>query len=498
MKVPRRLLAPGVFGLSLCVAGAATATAPEPFKLGTLSFSECDLKDRTEGDLLGALCARMEVPEDPARPDGRKISLRVGLVKAHNAEPLADPVFFLAGGPGQSAVEAFPMIAPGFTRIVEKRHVILVDQRGTGDSNPLKCEGDEGESAFGADDASLEAQADFVKRCVHALKDKADPRFYTTSVAVTDLDRVRAAIGAENINLIGGSYGTRVAQVYLRQFPTRVRSIVLDGVVPPDLVLGNEHARNLESAVQGIFKRCRDDSACHAAFGDPAADLARMQAELKLRAVAVDYRDPKSGEALKEEITLGDLGAVVRLFAYAPETAALLPLALHEAVNGRPEALLAQSRLVSGDLGEQIMHAMQLSVICSEDAPFFASRAEDVDTVMGTAFVDVMQAQCAVWPKGVRPDDFHVPKSSAVPTLLLSGEFDPVTPPRYGASTVKHFSNGRHLIAPGRGHGLLTAGCVPRLVAQFVDEADTGKLDAECLKDLPVIPAFVNRNGWQP
>ena len=484
--------------LALLWVGSDLAAESEPFELGTLRFTDCDLKNRAQGDLLGALCARLEVPEDPAQPDGRKISLRIGLAKANNAEPQTDPVFFLAGGPGQSAVESFPLVASGFARIREKRHVILVDQRGTGDSNALKCESAEGKSAFAAEDESLEAQAAFVRRCLDALKGKADPRFYTTSVAVTDLDRVRAAIGADNINLIGGSYGTRAAQVYLRQFPERVRSIVLDGVVPPDLILGNEHARNLEVAVQGIFQRCRDNPACHAAFGDPAADLKRLQTELRVRAIAVDFRDPQSGEALKEDFTLADLNVVVRLFAYAPETAALLPLALHEAVNGRPEALLGQSRLVTGDLGEQIMHAMQLSVICSEDAPFFEARDADLDTIMGTAFVKVMQAQCAAWPKGARPDDFHVPKVSAIPTLLLSGAFDPVTPPRYGESTVKHFSKGRHLIVPGRGHGLMLAGCMPRLVAEFVEDADAAKLDIGCLKDLPVIPAFVNRNGWEP
>jgi pimeloyl-ACP methyl ester carboxylesterase len=484
--------------LSLLLGSAIATAGTEPFKLGELSFSDCDLKNRAQGNLIGALCARMQVPEDPAAPDGRKIDLRVGLVKAHNAEPMADPVFFLAGGPGQSAVESFPMVVQGFARVLEKRHVILVDQRGTGDSNALKCEDAAGESAFSADDESPEAQTAFVARCLAALKDRADPRFYTTGVAVTDLDRVRAAIGAEKLNLVGGSYGTRVAQVYLRQFPARVRSIVLDGVVPPDLVLGNEHARNLEVAVQGIFKRCYDSQSCREAFGNPADDLLRLQAELRERPMVVDYRDPKSGEALKEELALADLGSVVRLFAYAPETAALLPLALHEAVNGRGEALLAQSRLVTGDLGEQIMHAMQLSVICSEDAPFFVARSEDEGSIMGTSFVEVMKVQCAAWPKGARPQDFHTPKSSDVPTLLLSGEFDPVTPPRYGESTVAHFSKGRHLVAPGRGHGLLTAGCVPRLMAEFLEDADASKLEVECLKDLPVIPAFVNRNGWEP
>lgn len=477
---------------------AAAPAAADSFQLGSLMFSTCDLPDRSDGDLLGARCAYMQVPEDPAHPEGRQIRLRIALATANNVNPASDPVFFLAGGPGQSAVEAYPQIAAGFARVLEKRHLLMVDQRGTGDSNPLKCEGKAGESAYSADDDSAEAQIAFVRGCLKSLADRADPRFYTTTVAVTDLDRVRAAIGAEKINLIGVSYGTRVAQVYLRQYPERVRSVVLDGVVPPDLVLGNDFARNLDSAIQGIFERCRKDTDCHAAFIDPAADLKALLGELHEHTLRVDYRDPKSGESISEDMTAADVVSVVRLFAYAPETAALLPLALHEAVNGQPQALLAQSRLITGDLSEQIMHAMQMAVLCSEDAAFFVARAEDAATVMGNEFLDTLRTQCSVWPKGERPADFYAAPLSAVPTLLLSGEFDPVTPPRYGDATLQHFSKGRHLVVAGRGHNVMAAGCVPRLLAQFVDQADASALDVSCLKDFAAIPAFLNRNGWAP
>lgn len=489
--------------ICVCCAGLlallswSTVRATEPYTLGALTFKDCDLKNRTQGGLLGAQCAELVVAENPAAKEGRKITLRIGLLKAHNAQPLADPIFFIAGGPGQSAVESFPTVASGFARLLEKRHVILVDQRGTGESNPLRCE-DESDALVAVDNANPQTQQDFIKRCLDGLRNKADPRFYTTTIAVQDLDRVRQALGVEQINLMGVSYGTRVAQVYLRQFPKQVRSIVLDGVVPPDLILGNEHAQNLEVAIAAMFQRCRDDQSCRDAFQDPLADLRRLQAELHLRSIAVDFHDPKSGEMLKEDLTLGDLGGVLRMFAYAPETAALLPLVLHEAANGRPEALLAQSRLVSGDLGEQITHAMQLAVICSEDADGFKARPEDADSIMGTDFVDVMSAQCADWPKGARPDNFHSLQSSSVPALLLSGQFDPVTPPRYGESTLTQFSKGQHLIAPGRGHSVLTAGCIPRLTAAFIEDLDAAALEVSCLDNLPIIPAFINRNGWTP
>lgn len=477
--------------------GLAHADASE-FVLGELHFRACDLKDRTDGVLLGARCARLSVPEDPAAPDGRQISLRIGIASAQTANPLPDPVFLFAGGPGQSAVEAYPEVAAGFARLRERRHVILVDQRGTGDSNPLKCEDAEGSSGFSAEDASDAAQTAFVQRCLEKLADRADPRFYTTSVAVGDIDRVRAAIGAEQINLIGVSYGTRAAQVYLRQFPDRVRSVVLDGVVPPSLVLGMDHARNLETAVQGIFARCREDADCHRAFGDPAVDLDRLLAELRAAPLPVSFRDPKSGEMLKEELSAYDVIGVVRLFAYSPEISALLPLALHEAVESRPEVLMAHSRLISGDFGEQFMHGMQLSVICSEDADLYRERPEDEATLLGTAFVHTMQVQCAAWPKGSRPDDFHQPRPSEHPVLLLSGEFDPVTPPAYGDETLKQFGNGRHLVVPGRGHGQLNIGCMPRLLSAFIDAADASGLDAKCLDTISAIPPFVNPNGWTP
>jgi len=467
--------------------------------VGELHFADCDLKNPAMADVLGAQCTTLSVPENPAAPEGRKIELRIGLVPAKTAEPEPDPVFFLAGGPGQSALDSFPQIAPAFQRILEKRHVVLVDQRGTGGSNKLVCKGEEDESSFSAEDNdSAEAQQAFAAKCAKELSDRADPRFYTTTVAVGDLDLVRKALGAAKVNLVGGSYGTRAAQTYLRYYPDSIRSIILDGVVPPSLALGNEHAKNLEAALASIFKRCRDDDACRDAFGDPAQDLAKLKLQLRETKVPVHYRDTKTWALRDEDFGFGHLASTVRLFAYQPEAAALLPYALNEAAEGRFETLMAQSDMILGDLGEAIMHGMQLSVICSEDAERFVVDPADADSLLGTDMVTGMQAQCAGWPKGERPKDFHDPIVSDVPVLLMSGEFDPVTPPRYGEETVKGYANGRHLVVRGRGHIVLTAGCMPRLAAEFIDKTDAKALDASCLDVMPVIPAFQNANGWGP
>lgn len=488
------------WAIAIAVATALASTgAAAKRTVGSLEFSDCDLKNPVIADVLGAQCTTLSVPENPALPEGRKIDLRIALVPAKTADPQPDPVFFLAGGPGQSALDSYPQVAPGFERMREKRHIVLVDQRGTGGSNKLVCKGEEAESTFSAEESNdPDAQKAFAERCAKDLSERADPRFYTTTVAVADLDAVRKALGADKVNLVGGSYGTRAAQTYLRYYPDSIRSIILDGVVPPTLALGNEHAKNLEAALASIFKRCRDDAECAKAFGDPAEDLAKLKLQLRSGQQAVRYRDTKTWAMRDESFTFGHLAATVRLFSYSPEAAALLPQALNEAAEGRFETLMAQSDMILGEIGESIMHGMQLSVICSEDAERLAIDPADADSLLGTDMVSVMQAQCAGWPKGDRPKDFHDPIQSDVPVLLISGEFDPVTPPRYGEETAKGYAKGRHLVVRGRGHIVLTAGCMPRLAADFIESNDAKALDASCLDAMPVIPAFINANGWGP
>jgi pimeloyl-ACP methyl ester carboxylesterase len=188
----------------------------------------------------------------------------------------------------------------------------------------------------------------------------------------------------------------------------------------------------------------------------------------------------------------------VRLYAYAPAAAAMLPLTLHEAAEGRAEPLMAQAQMMLGQVSEQIMHGMQLSVLCSEDAAGLRADPADAGTVLGTEFLDFSLAQCAVWPRGAVPEDFHAPLRSDAPVLLLSGEFDPVTPPRYGEQVLAGLPHGRHLVLRGQGHNVIGVGCAPKLLARFVDTADAKGLDAACLDKLAYAPPFVGFYGWEP
>lgn len=478
---------------------ALSAIAPTQARtLGRIVFQPCTLSPESAALSVQAQCARFTVPENHAAPDGRRIELAIAWVPANDAAE-DDPVFMLAGGPGQSARESYPQVAPAFREVLEKRHVILVDQRGTGESNRLICRDREGENAVMEErDATPAAARAFAERCRASLAKKADLRLYTTTDAVQDLDSVRAAIGADKIALVGISYGSRLAQQYLHRYPQRTRTVVLDGVVPNELMLGSEHAKNLEAALDLQFAQCTKTPACAKAMGSPREHLRALQARLKTAPPTVRYRDPITATPQTETLTPGALQTVVRLYAYLPAAAAMLPLILHEAADGRYALLAAQARLMHTQVGESIMHGMQLSVTCSEDAAGLSVDPADAGSVFGTDFIEFIQAQCAIWPKGDLPRDFHFALKSQAPVLLLSGEYDPVTPPRYGAQVLEGLPNGRHLVLRGQGHNVLPVGCMPKLLARFIDTADAKSLDASCLDGLSYTPPFAGFHGWEP
>jgi pimeloyl-ACP methyl ester carboxylesterase len=463
--------------------------------VGTVDFVPCELESIAGSGRIKAECARLEVPENPAAPAGRKVVLQVAWVAARVSRAEPDPVVFLAGGPGQSAVESFPDVAAAFEPLRKRRHILLIDQRGTGRSSPLKCPLPDWKDPANSKPAAVRRQT---AECLAQLGARADPRFYTTSDAVRDLEAVRLALGSPRLNLVGISYGTRVALEYLRRYPDGVRTLVLDGVVPPELALAQEHAANLDEALHQMFSACRLDATCFKRFGDPERTLALLRQRLRARPEPTTIHDPRT-HALRHELLTDELLAgVLRLYAYQPEATALLPLLLDEAANGRPQALVSQGELIFQRLGESIAHGMELSVVCAEDEPFLATRPRDERTLLGGALVELTREQCAVWPRGTRPADFKQPVASDKPVLLLSGERDPVTPPRYADVVARSLSRARHLVLAGQGHGVMGRGCLPRIVRAFVAGADPATPDVACLKSSTAPPAFTSYQGPEP
>jgi len=484
------------------VSSAAAEKPPPPrhWQLGTLQLTSCELPHLLSGATTAAWCTVFDVAENPAQPEGRHIGLHLAVVRSDAARPDADVVVMLAGGPGEAATQSFADTAM-YAGVLKHHDVLLLDQRGTGGSNPLGCRKTaETLRAQGPDvDTPLPDETRRrVASCLAEVQQQADPRYYTTTIAVDDLERVRRALGAPPFDLIGVSYGTRVAQQYLMRHPEGVRSAVLDSPAPNQLILGEGFAASLESALQRDFADCSAAPACRKAFNDPLQTLHRLRDELRANPHAVTFRDPRSFEPVSHMLTPGLLVGVVRLFAYEPETAALLPLSIDAAAHGDFAPLLGQQRLLDADLAGDISGGMGMSVICSEDADELRARPQDADTLLGNVLVEQIKAQCGLWPHGAMPADFHAPLRSARPILILSGSRDPVTPPKYGAEILRGLGNARHLVLEGQGHAVLGRGCMPQLIEEFIDHPDPGKLDARCLDRLGPTPAFVDFNGAAP
>lgn len=489
--------------LGACARDAAAPAdgAPATRHFGQLDFEPCSLRGASGGLATPAYCARHEVAEDPAAEGGRRIALNVAWLPASSQGGGSDdPVFFLAGGPGQAATEHAATVVAALADVRKTRDIVLVDQRGTGQSNALACLDSDGEP-MQLEQAAPTAQdyARFAGACAEALAERADPRLYTTTEAVADLESVRAALQVEQINLVGVSYGTRVAQQYAGRHPQHVRTMVLDGVAPNDLVVGGEFASTLEDALALQSAQCERLPECRARFGsDMRVQLRQVMASLEAAPVEVEYRDPATGQTKRDEVTGHTVAGLAFAFSYAPQTASLLPLMLDEAARGRYAPLMSLAQMMSGEMAGQMTQGMQWSVICAEDAPRHRARPGDADTVLGDELAAMFFAPCESWPTGTAPADFHAPLQSPLPVLLLSGEIDPVTPPRYAERVLQGLSNGRHFVLSGQGHNVLGVGCMPKLIGQFLESADPAALQADCLDAVTYVPPFVSFNGWAP
>lgn len=492
----KRIAALPAYVLLLALPALAPAATPPP-----LTLSPCRLTHPTQLVSVDAQCGWLTVAENPDEPAGRQLRLYVARIAAISERARPDPLFLLAGGPGLAATTFYTGVAPVFERIHRDRDIVLVDQRGTGGSNALTCPEDADPDT--TDSPAVIAQQ--ARACLAALQTHAAVANYTTSIAVRDLDAARAALGYQRINLYGGSYGTRVAQHYLRRYPEHTRTVILDGVVPPQLTLGASVALDAQSALQRIFARCVADPGCHARFGNPNDTFHTLLTHLTTQPVPLSVPDPFSGETRPLSFTAADLGTAVRLSSYSTEESALLPLALDEAqahANFTPLAGLMLQ--VTHSLDNLIAIGMHNSVVCAEDVPPSgappAERAQLAQTYMGTVPLDALEAICKVWPRGPVDADFHERLNSDRPVLLLSGSNDPVTPPAYAAQAAAGLPNSLQVTLEGMSHGQITAPCAARLLSRFIESGSTRGLAAEvaCLKRTVPTPFLTSYTGSAP
>ena len=439
--------------LLACLASAVPAAS-------ALELSDCRISAGPGYPSIKARCGDFPRPLNPDDPEAGQIELRVAVVPALDLNPEPDPLVPLAGGPGGSSIQFYASYFVAFEQVRRDRDILLVDQRGTGSSARMDCPFEEG---IVAGQYSDEQTRDFARVCLEQLPH--DPRYFTTSLAVADLEALRFELGFPSLNLLGTSYGTRVAQHFARRFPASTRTIILDGVVPPQIPLGPEIALEAQRALDDILARCLDDTACADRFPEIDLDFQSIRTAVESAPISVELTNPVTGQ--REALNFGrnELAGAIRLLAYQPRSVALMPLLIHEAANDNFVPLAAQFQLTVSSLADALALGMHNSVVCSEDVPFIDRDSIDFSaleaTYIGSMQLEALDAICSVWPRGPVDHDIAEPLATDIPVLLLSGDADPITPPRYADIAATELSNARHIVGNRQGHGQIAAGCMP-------------------------------------
>ena len=474
------------------------ASAVNAQNAGDLStFSSCSIGN--DAGFTDALCATLVVPLDYDSTNGETIELKVAKLESKSNNPKADAFTMLAGGPGQSALETFPSVAHAFRHVRADRDIILVDQRGTGSSHRLECPTEESE-----DQPSLlfdKAKSEAASIACRNLLD-VDPGFFSTSVATKDLELLREKLEIPQWNIYGVSYGTRVGLHYLRRYPKSVRTITLDAVVPPDIILGPDSAVSAQRSLERLFDRCENNKGCSEAFPKLRSGTFDLLERLKTSPIDIQYEDISTGQLQNITFTDRHLAITLRLMSYSAYGHAILPSMLYDAIDKNNFASLArQAQLQISSLDSSLAGGMYNAVICTEDTPFVATDMDRTlldDTYIGSELLDAMHSNCRGFSPGVLDDDFKNPVVSDIPALVLSGSDDPITPPDYGELVTQHLSNGIHIVNESQSHMQAALGCMPKLIAEFISTASATDLPLACLERLRPPAFFIDANGPLP
>jgi pimeloyl-ACP methyl ester carboxylesterase len=456
---------------------------------GKINVEPCNASNLTKD----ALCGKYEVFEDRTAKAGRKIALNILILPALAAKPAPDPVFVIAGGPGQGAANVAKTAGDYLILLRRERDVVFIDQRGTGESNPLNCTraGNKDEmSGYFAQASNL----DSVRECRAQLEKNANLTQYTTSIAMDDLDEVRAALGYDRINLHGGSYGTFAALVYMRQHGDRVRAAILEGVSPVEAKIYLPFAKGVEHSLERVFSDCAADKECNAAFPNLRAELKELAAKLEKKPATFESTNPVTGK--REMVTLSKdvFAEQVRTLLYIPIYWRWLPVLIHEAnkENLGPFASIAY-RNIRG-IGDQLATGMSFSVVCAEDVPFITEdeiKQSTAGTFYGDYRIRTAMRACEQWPKGKVAPSFNQPVKSNIPVLMICGDLDPVAPPWAAAGAARFLPNSRQITIPNTGH-YFRFQCVDDLSAEFIEKGSAKSLDDSCVKEIER-PPFVTK-----
>ena len=486
----RRLAAVIISVLFASSSYASDADQPQPLDTVDAKTHSCHLDGLSEQ----LQCGKISVPENPQKPDGKQIDIHFAILPAIKDTHPSEALLAIAGGPGQSAIEH----AAGFDRLLNKvrqqRDILLIDQRGTGLSNILNCEDAEATSMLSFNDEDVDIIAD-TEKCL--TQTDADITQYGSQTALTDFEAVRTYLGYQKLHLYGVSYGTRMAQLYMRHYPEALSTVTLDGVVPMQqsvVAIGSAIERGFEL----LMRDCASNQACHTQYPDLLADFKTVDQRLTTKPTEQSVRDPLTNEPSTLLLTRGKFNGAIRMGLYTPAIRALLPHAIHQAAKEDYQPILGIYALSADGIG--LAMGMHASVVCGEDIHRISDqmRKDAKESYISSTMMEGLEKTCEIWKVPAVADSFSEPISSDLPTLLLSGELDPATPPNWGALAAKNLTNAKHLISPFATHGVAAQTCANDLIADLVDSASVKKIDASCLEKDIRRSFYLNANSVEP
>ncbi|WP_417762472.1 alpha/beta fold hydrolase [Shewanella sp.] len=472
-----------LMGLGLCHALPMSAQATE-------QSSSC----YAEGLSDQLKCGSVEVAENPKKPNGRKIQIHYVVIPAIKNLAPKEAILGIAGGPGQSAIES----AASFERMLSKarqhRDILLIDQRGTGQSNKLACAGEDLTDIIKLNDDAYDSAKE-TRECKAALD--ADVTQYGSEQALDDFEVVRQHLGYEKLHLYGVSYGTRMAQLYMRKYPQALKTVTLDGVVPMSqsvLAIGSAIAR----AQELVFEDCEQDKSCRQTYPKLRQDFEQIQQSLEEYPVMEKVHHPVTGKTALLTLTRNKFLGSLRLALYSPAVRSLLPFAIHQAYRKNYQPILGLLAMQDGSM--DMAMGMHAAVVCGEDWPRLTAslRQQAEQSVMGQEMLKALDASCPIWDIPPVSKAFAAPISSDIPTLLLSGEKDPATPPKWAEMAMQKMSKARHLVSPYATHNVAAQSCAGELIAKLIETDDTNAIDGECLQKDVRRSFYLNASSVEP
>jgi len=462
-----------IAAISILLANYSYADTPEVNLAAAAKTSACYL-DGLDEQLQ---CGKISVLENPKLTDGKRIDIHFAILPAIKNTHPGEALLAIAGGPGQSAIEN----AAGFNRMLSKvrqqRDILLIDQRGTGQSNILSCDDDTTELlSMNDDDIDVIAMTE---KCLADID--ADITQYGSNSALKDFEAVRKFLGYQKLHLYGISYGTRMAQLYMRHYPEALLTVTLDGVVPMQqsvVAIGS----SIERGLNVLWRDCKSTPACQQQFPELADEFNKVDMLLAKAPISQQVRDPLTDELSDFLLTRGKFSGAIRMAMYMPNIRALIPHAINQAAQGNYQPILGIYTLTADSTGIAIgMHA---SVVCGEDIHRITSqmRKDAKDSYISGNMLEGLEKTCQAWPMPSESENFSEPIHSDIPTLLLSGELDPATPPNWGALAQEKLTHSKHFIAPYATHGVAGQSCGNDLVAQLVEQGSVKDINGECLQ----------------